>query len=71
MVVKQIIQSTTDLAPAYDNKILTITLHSLSGNRFNQVDCELNKLLNQPETIFHGNDLKMIFQITANLDFVG
>ena len=71
MVVKQIIQSNADLAPDYDNKTLTVTLHSLSANRFNEAAAELTKLLNQTETIFPGTDLKMIFQITANLDCAG
>ena len=68
MVVKQIIQSNADLTPDYNNKTLTVTLHSLSANRFNEATAELTKLLNQTETIFPGTDLKMIFQITANLD---
>jgi len=68
MVVKQIIQSSADLTPDYDNKTLTVTLHSLSANRFNEAAGELTKLLNQTETIFPGTDLKMIFQITANID---
>lgn len=68
MVVKQIIQSNADLTPDYDNKTLTVTLHSLSANRFNEASAELTKLLNQTEIIFPGTDLKMIFKITANLD---
>ena len=68
MVVKQIIQSNADLTPDYNNKTLTVTLHSLSANRFNEAAAELTKLLNQTETKFPGTDLKMIFQITANLD---
>lgn len=68
MVVKQIIQSSADLKADYINKILTITLHSLSANRFNLAANELALLLNQTETIFPGTDLKMIFKITANLN---
>jgi hypothetical protein len=68
MVVKQIIQSSADLTPDYENKSLTITLHSLSAKRFNTAANELALILNQTETIFPGTDLKMIFKITANLN---
>jgi len=70
MLVKQIIQSCADLTPDYDNKTLTVTLHSLSAARFNHASAVLTKILNQTETIFPGTDLKMIFEITANLDYV-
>ena len=68
MVVKQIIQSSADLKTDYQNKTLTVTLHSLSANRFNIAANELALLLNQTETIFPGTDLKMIFKITADLN---
>ncbi len=66
MVVKQIIKSCADLTPDYENKLLTITLHSLSAARYNQAVAELTTILNQTETIFPGTDLKMIFQVTAS-----
>ena len=69
MVIKQIIQSCADLKPDYENKTLTVTLHSLSAPRYNHAAAELTKILNQTETIFPGTDLKMIFEITANLDY--
>ncbi|MBM3404641.1 MAG: hypothetical protein FJY10_07090 [Bacteroidetes bacterium] len=69
MVVKQIIQSPADLSPDYENKTLTVTLHSLSAARYNYAASELTKLLNQTETIFPGTDLKMIFETTANLNY--
>ena len=56
------------MTPDYNNKTLTVTLHSLSANRFNEAAAELTKLLNQTETIFPVTDLKMIFQITAYSD---
>ena len=67
MVVKQIIQSNADLNPDYEKKSLKVTLHSLSAARFNHAAAELASLLNQTETTFPGTDLKMIFEITANL----
>ncbi len=66
MVVKQIIQSNADLSPDYINKTLTVTLHSLSANRYNKAASELAELLNQTETIFPSTDLRMIYKITAN-----
>ena len=68
MVVKQIIHTSADLTPDYENKTLTVTLHSLSAERFNNAADELAKFLNQTETIFPGTDLKMIFEITAKSD---
>jgi len=67
MVVKQIIKSNADLIPDYENETLTVILHSLSAARYNIAAAELTKLLNQTETIFPGTNLKMIFEITANL----
>ncbi len=65
MVVKQIIQSYTDLIPDYEKKCLKVTLHSLSAARFNHTAAELAGLLNQTETPFPGTNLKMIVEIIA------
>lgn len=65
MVVKQIINSSADISPDYQHKTLTITLHGLSANRYNQAALALADLLNQTETYFPGTDLKMIFKISA------
>lgn len=66
MVVKQIIQSNADLSPDYTNNTLTVTLHSLSANRFNKATSELAQLLNQTETIFPNTKLRLIYKTTAN-----
>jgi hypothetical protein len=66
MVVKQIIQSSADISPDYINKTLTVILHSLSANQFNNAASELVQLLNQTETIFPGTNLCMIYKITAD-----
>ena len=68
MVVKQVIASNADLSPDYQNNTLTITLHSLSAQRFNTAASELTKILNETETQFPGTNLKMIFQISAISD---
>ena len=65
MVVKQIIASHADLSPDYQNNTLTITLHSLSAQRFNTAAFELTKILNETETQFPGTNLRMIFEISA------
>ena len=71
MLIKQIIRSCADLTPDYENKTLTVTLHSLSAPRYNHAAAELTKILNQTETIFPGTDLKIIYEITANTDYAG
>lgn len=71
MVVKQIIQSNADISPDYINKTLTVTLHSLSANRFNNAASELAKLLNQTETVFPGTNLQLIYKITAKSECEG
>ena len=68
MVIKKVIQSSADLTHDYENKTLSINLHSLQASRLNIATNELALLLNQTETIFPGTDLKMIFKITANLN---
>lgn len=68
MAVKQIIAANADLVPDYKNETLTITLHSLSANRFNQAAAELANLLNETETRFPGTNLKMIFKTSAVLN---
>ena len=71
MVAKQIIQSSADLSADYQNKTLTVTLHSLSANRLNVAANELALILNQTETIFPGTDLKMIYKIMPSSINVG
>jgi len=65
MLAKQIIQNNADLIPDYNNKTLTVILHTLSAPRFNYAAAQLAETLNQTETIFPGSDLKLIFKISA------
>jgi len=65
MLVKQIIQNNADLIPNYEDKILTVVLHSLSAPRFNLAAAKLAEVLNQTQTIFPGSDLRLIFKISA------
>ena len=68
MLVKQIIQNNADLLPDYQNKTLTVVLHTLSAPRYNQATAKLAELLNQTETIFPGTDLKLKFEISVPSD---
>lgn len=68
MFIKQIIKSHADLIPDEKNKTLTVVLHSLSAQRYNQAANNLAQLLNETETLFPGSDLRMIFKTTALSD---
>lgn len=65
MLVKQIIQNNADLVPDYENKTLTVVLHTLSAPRYNQAAAKLADILNQTETIFPGTDLQLTFKISV------
>jgi hypothetical protein len=65
MLVKQIMENNADLLPDYDNKTLTVVLHSLSAPRFNNAAAKLAELLTHTETIFPGTNLLMKFKISA------
>lgn len=62
MLVKQIIKNNADLIPDYENKTLTVVLHSLSNNRSNQAAKHLAQLLNDTDTVFPNTDLKIIYK---------
>jgi hypothetical protein len=68
MLVKQIIQNNADLLPDYENKTLTVILHTMSAPRFNNAAAKLADILNQTETIFPGTDLLLKFKISAVLN---
>ena len=65
MLLKEIFSSDADMIPDYQNKTLTIVLHSLSTPRANEAVIKLCELLNQTETIYPYSDLKMIFKSIA------
>lgn len=64
--IQQIIDSPADMNPDHQQKILTITLYSLSANRYNTALAELIKLINQTETIFPGTDLTLFFKMHSS-----
>jgi hypothetical protein len=49
-------------------RFITSNFIHQSAARYNYAATELTKILNQTETIFPGTDLKMIFEITADLN---
>lgn len=65
MLVKQIMENNADLIPDYENKTLTVVLHSLSAPRFNNAAAKLAELLTETETVFPGTELMMKYKISA------
>ena len=65
VVLREIFSSDADITPDYKNGTLTITLHSLSTPRANEVVKNMCELLNQTQTIYPGTNLKMIFNSVA------
>ena len=66
MLVKQIIQAPADILPDYKNKTLTVTIHSMSNQRFNQAIQKLLVVINESKAVFPGTDLVMVFKSTAS-----
>jgi hypothetical protein len=62
MLVKQIIQTKASISPDYNNNTLTVTLHTLSTQRYNHIAEQLTTLLNETETCFPQTNLKLIFK---------
>ena len=71
MLIKQIFKSDANIKPDYENKILNITLHTLSTPRANKAVKQLCDILNETETQYPGTDLVMKFKTLALLDYVG
>ena len=67
MFIKQIIGNNANLIPDYQNKTLTVELHALSAQRFNEAATYLSKLLTETEMIFPGTELRMIFKNSARI----
>ena len=64
-LTKLIIEANADLMVDEKQKTLTVQLHSLATNRYNEAAGKLAALLNQTETVFPGTDLRMIFKNAA------
>jgi len=66
MLVKQIIQTPANILPDYQNNTLTITIHSMSNQRYNQAAQKLLEILNEAKAIFPGTELLMVFKSTVS-----
>ena len=66
MLVKQIIQTPADILPDYQNNTLTVTIHSMSNQRYNQAVQKLIGVLNESKAVFPGTELLMVYKSTAS-----
>jgi hypothetical protein len=64
-ILKEIFTSDADMIPDYENRKLTIRLHSLSTPRANQAVIRLCDFLNQTETLFPYTNLKLVYETVA------
>ena len=64
-LVKQIIGSNADLVVDEKQKTITVQLHSLAANRYNEAAGKLAALLSETETLFPGTDFRLIFKNAA------
>lgn len=65
VILKEIFTSDADILPDYQNRTLTIKLHSLSTPRANQAVKDLCDFLNQTETCFPITNLRMVYKSVA------
>ena len=65
MLLKEIFSADADMIPDYQNKTLTIALHSMSTPRANQAVAKLCVFLNETATIYPYTELKMIYKTIA------
>jgi len=66
MLVKNIITTSADIIPDYQNNTLTISLYSLSTPRDNQPVRQICELLNDTETIYPSTDLRLIYKFATD-----
>lgn len=65
MLLKEIFNSDADMIPNYQDNTLTIRLHSLSNNRYNEVAQKLCSFLNQTQTKFPGTNLILNYETVS------
>lgn len=65
MLLKEIFNSDADMIPNYQDNTLTIRLHSLSNNRYNEVAQKLCAFLNQTQTKFPGTNLTLNYETVS------
>lgn len=64
-LLKEIFTSPADIYPDYENKTLTVMLHSMSNPRRNKAVAELCSILTDTQTIYPKTDLKIIYKSMA------
>jgi hypothetical protein len=64
-LLKEIFTSDADMIPDYQNKTLTVKLHSLSTPRANQAVKQLCEFLNQTETVYPYTNLQLVYETVA------
>ena len=66
MLIKQIIQTPANILPNHQNNTLTVTIYSMSNQRYNQAVHKILDILNESKSVFPGTDLIMVFKSTAS-----
>ena len=66
MLIKQLFNTPADITTNEKEQTLTIRVASLSAPRYNQAINKLCEVLNETETLFPGNNLRMIYNIYAD-----
>lgn len=66
MLLKEIFTANADMTPDYENKTLTITLHSLSTPRATQAAKKLCDFLNETETVYPYTNMRLIYKTMAD-----
>ncbi len=65
-LLRQVYKADIDLVPDDDAKILLIKLHRMTNRQADQAVSVLCNQLNETETIYHGTDFKMKFELVSN-----
>lgn len=66
MLIKSIFSADADIIPDYENKKLTVILHSMANPRMNKAVGHLCDILNETESTYPGTNLILHFKTIAN-----
>lgn len=66
VLLRQIFSTEVDLEPDTGNKILNVSLHSLSNERSNKIALNLCKQLNETETVFPGTEMRLVYKLVSS-----
>ncbi|WP_420885431.1 putative transposase [Candidatus Scalindua japonica] len=65
VLLRQIFSTEVDIEPDRENKILNVSLHSLSNERSNKIALKLCKQLNEIETVFPGTEMRLVYKLVS------